>query len=73
MNGEGQPFTLLWSPSNSARKEAWVPVVPLTPLNLRLPRQFCRFLTSMRRSLIHRHALFPTVVSCAGLVVRGRR
>ena len=62
-------LTLAWSPSNRVRKEAWVPVVPLTPRNLRSPRTRCRLWRSVIRSLIQRHALFPTVVSCAGLKV----
>jgi len=61
------PNTLPESPSKSWRKLAWVPVVPLTPRNLRSVRFLFRFLRSIRRSDTHRQVRLPTVVSCAGL------
>ena len=60
-------LTLLESPSNSCRKLACVPVVPLTPRNLRSSRARCMFRRSMSSSWIHRHARLPTVVNWAGL------
>lgn len=60
-------LTLLWSPSKSCRKLAWVPVVPFTPRKRRSSRARSRFCRSMHKSWIHKQQRFPTVVSCAGL------
>lgn len=59
--------TLLWSPSKSCRKLAWVPVVPFTPRKRRSSRARSRFCRSMHKSWIHKQQRFPTVVSWAGL------
>ena len=44
-----------------------MPVVPFAPLNFRSLLTFVKFSKSIRRSANQRHALFPTVVSWAGL------
>ena len=54
-------------PWNNWRNEACVPVVPFTPRKRRLSRTVRRAFSSIRRSWIHKQALFPTVVSCAAL------
>lgn len=69
-NQENIIATFSWSPSNRVRKLAWVPVVPFTPLNLKSSRALVRFLRSIRRSDSQRLALFPTVVSWAGLKIK---
>ncbi len=58
--------TLAPSPSASARNEAWVPVVPLTPRRRKPARRKAISSRSRRRSWIQRQARFPTVVGCAG-------
>lgn len=60
-------LTLLWSPSKSCKKLAWVPVVPFTPRKRRSSRARSRLCRSMHKSWIHKQQRFPTVVSCAGL------
>ena len=70
INQENIIATFSWSPSNRVRKLAWVPVVPFTPLNLKSSRALVRFLRSIRRSDSQRLALFPTVVSWAGLKIK---
>lgn len=69
-NQENIIATFSWSPSNRVRKLAWVPVVPFTPLNLKSSRALVRFLRSIMRSDSQRLALFPTVVSWAGLKIK---
>lgn len=69
-NQENIIATFSWSPSNRVRKLAWVPVVPFTPLNLKSSQALVRFLRSIRRSDSQRLALFPTVVSWAGLKIK---
>ena len=59
--------TLSWSPSNSSRYDACVPVVPFTPRNLSSFLTRSALPRSSSRSCIHRHARLPTVVSWAGL------
>lgn len=58
--------TFAWSPSNKAKKEAWVPVVPLTPRKPKSSLARWRLRKSHKSSWIQRVARLPTVVSWAG-------
>ncbi len=58
--------TLSSSPSNSSRKLACVPVVPLTPRNCSESSRCSSSSASSRKSCSHSVTRLPTVVSCAG-------
>ena len=62
--------TFAWSPSNSSRKLACVPVVPFTPRKGSVAMRCSRSARSSTRSCIHSVARLPTVVELRGLQVR---
>ncbi len=65
-NRRSSSSTLAPSPSNSSRKLAWVPVVPLMPRTGVVAMRWSRSSRSSSRSCSHRQARLPTVVGWAG-------